>query len=168
MSSARWTEIGGKRIYFRSLWEANFAFYLEWKKKQGFLKEWAHEPQTFWFDKIRRGCVSYLPDFRIDYFDGTHSWVEVKGFMDSRSRTKLKRFKKYYPQEEMKVVDGSWFRKTGAKLALLVPGWVKGTNSNIAPRRRRKASISSSFNNKIPFGLYLKPCRRKRKTLSCS
>lgn len=75
------------------------------------IKEWEHEPKTFWFEEIRRGVRSYLPDFKVTKNDGKHYWVEVKGYMDSKSKTKIKRFKKYYPEEELHVLDSVWFIK---------------------------------------------------------
>ena len=38
---------------------------LEWLKKNKQIKKWEHEPETFWFEGIMRGCRSYLPDFRV-------------------------------------------------------------------------------------------------------
>jgi hypothetical protein len=106
-----WKTIGGKKKFFRSRWEVNYAKYLEFLKVQGKISDWLHEPETFWFNDILRGARSYLPDFKIINLDGTHSWVEVKGWMDDRSKTKLKRFKKYYPEEKIEVVRGDWFKK---------------------------------------------------------
>jgi hypothetical protein len=106
-----WRLIDDRRIYFRSRWEANFAHYLQFLKENGLIKEWDHEPATFWFLEIKRGCRSYLPDFKVTDCDGTHWWAEVKGYMDAKSKTKIKRFKKYYPNERLIVFDGSWFKK---------------------------------------------------------
>ncbi len=97
-------EIGGKINYFRSGWEVNYAKYLELLKRKGEILDWDYEPKTFWFEQIRRGVRSYKPDFRVIRPDGTHYWVEVKGFMDSKSATKIKRFAKYYPNETLEVV----------------------------------------------------------------
>jgi len=109
LAHQEWHEIGGKRIFFRSRWEHEYAKHLERLKEVKAIKEWEHEPQTFWFEKIRRGTRSYLPDFKIIYWDESHSWVEVKGYMDNKSRTKIKRFRKYYPNERLVIVDGEWF-----------------------------------------------------------
>lgn len=79
--------------YFRSNWEANIA---RWFNHEGI--SWSYEPKVFIFDGIKRGTVSYCPDFRVD--DG---WVEVKGLLDSRGRTAIRRFKKYYPEEFKKL-----------------------------------------------------------------
>ena len=118
-SSASWREIGGKRNYFRSTWEANYARWLEYMKTQSMILEWEHEPKTFWFENIRRGVRSYLPDFKVTNLDGSHYWVEVKGYMDAKSKTKIKRLSKYYPEEELRVVDGDWFKKNGKKLCFV-------------------------------------------------
>ena len=115
--------VGNREIHFRSAWEANFARYLEWQKQHEMIKDWLHEPQTFWFEKIKRGCVTYLPDFKVINFDGSHYWVEVKGYMDAKSKTKLKRFEKYYPQEKLLLVDSKWYNKNKAKLSLLIKDW---------------------------------------------
>lgn len=75
----------------------------------GIIKGWEHEPKCFWFNEIKRGTRSYLPDFKVSLHDGSHYWVEVKGYFDSKSLTKIKRFRKYYPQEKLVVVSKEWF-----------------------------------------------------------
>jgi hypothetical protein len=85
-------------------------------KEQKQIEEWEHEPQTFWFEEIKRGTRSYLPDFKITRFEGSHYWVEIKGYLDSKSLTKIKRFRKYYPQEELIVLGKEWFAKNFTKL----------------------------------------------------
>lgn len=92
---------GGKRAdldygYFRSKWEANYARYLTQLEI-----EWKYEPKTFWFDGIKSGTVNYTPDF---YIPAEDTWIEVKGQWDSKSKTKLRRFKKYYPKEFTKLL----------------------------------------------------------------
>jgi len=108
-----WTHVANRRIYFRSKWELRYAQYLQWLKEQNIIQEWEHEPQTFWFEQIKRGTRSYLPDFKVTRTEGSHYWVEVKGYFDSKSLTKIKRFRKYYPEEELIVVDSEWFNKNG-------------------------------------------------------
>jgi hypothetical protein len=102
-----WVTVGGKKHFFRSLWEVSFAQYLEVLKKAGNIAEWEYEPETFWFEGIKRGARSYLPDFRITRHDGSKYFVEVKGYMDAKSKTKLKRMKKYYPDVELQMVGRS-------------------------------------------------------------
>lgn len=115
-SKQAWREIGKSKFYFRSEWEYKFAQYLELQKNNHIIKGWEHEPQTFWFEDIKRGVRSYLPDFKVTRPDGSHYWIEVKGFMDRRSATKIKRFKKYYPKEMLLVVDDKWFKLYGQKI----------------------------------------------------
>lgn len=118
-----WRTVGEKTRFFRSRWEANYARYLEYLKTNGHIKDWQHEPQTFWFESIKRGVRSYLPDFKVYNLDETHYWVEVKGYMDDRSKTKISRFRKYYPNETLKLIDGSWFRKNSKNISLICKDW---------------------------------------------
>ncbi|MEK6882949.1 MAG: DUF1064 domain-containing protein, partial [Nanoarchaeota archaeon] len=110
-SKRGWREIGDERIYFRSEWEVRVARHLQFLKEKKQILDWKYEPQTFWFEEIKRGCRSYLPDFKVTENNGDHYWIEVKGYMDSKSKTKLKRFAKYYPQERLKVLEKDWFLK---------------------------------------------------------
>lgn len=121
--NAGWREIGGKKIYARSKWEANYAYYLQWQKEKGYIKDWEHEPATFWFEGIKRGTNNYKPDFRVLLSDGSHYWVEVKGYMDAKSNTKINRFNRYYPDESLRVIDSKWFKKNNEKMRIVVKGW---------------------------------------------
>jgi hypothetical protein len=120
---AGWREIGDKRNFYRSRWEANYGRYLEWLKTNGQITDWAHEPETFWFDAIKRGVRSYKPDFRVWENDGTSRLHEVKGWMDDRSRTCLKRMAKYHPHETIVLIDGPQYRAIRLKVMRLVPDW---------------------------------------------
>lgn len=118
-----WREIGGVKKYFRSKYEANFARYLEWLKEMNHIQGWEFEPKTFWFLEIKRGVRSYLPDFKVTLNDGSHTWVEIKGYMDPKSVTKLKRFRKYYAEEVINVHDKEWFTKNGPRLKGVIKDW---------------------------------------------
>lgn len=119
-----WREIDGELFFFKSNSEFRYACYLEWLKKTGNITEWLYEPETFWFLEIKRGVRSYKPDFKVIERSSSHYWVEVKGYMDARSKTKLARFSKYYPQERLELVDSKWFSRNSKKLKGLVPGWI--------------------------------------------
>ena len=107
-------DLGGK--YFRSAWEANYARFLTFTHVR-----WEYESKTFWFEKIRRGVRSYTPDFHLPDEGVYH---EVKGWMDSKSQTKLKRMKKYYPGENVIVVDREFFKAANRQgLCRLIPYW---------------------------------------------
>ncbi len=142
-STADWRIIGGKRIYFRSLWEANFGKYLQWQLDNGFIKDWLHEPQTFWFEEIKRGVRSYLPDFKVITLESGHVWYEVKGYYDSKSLTKIKRFKKYYPEEKLFLIDAKWFADNNQKCRLIIPSWEIGKSSLPKFKSMSKKSIET-------------------------
>lgn len=120
---AGWREIGGKRKYFRSKWEANYARYLEWLKEHNQIKEWQHENKTFWFDGIKRGCRSYLPDFEITNNNGTIEYHEVKGWYDDRSKTKTKRMAKYYPEVKLIIIFQKQYNDIKNKVGMLIKDW---------------------------------------------
>lgn len=118
-----WHEIGGQRIYFRSHWEVNYAHYLEWLKGLGQIQGWAFEAEVFWFEAVKRGVRSYLPDFQVTENDGRVVYHEIKGWMDDRSATKLKRMAKYHPDVKLIVVDAEAYKALARKAKALVPGW---------------------------------------------
>jgi len=102
-------QVDDRVIYFRSKWEANYAIYLEFLKKQGEIKGWRYEHAFFEFP-VRHGTTRYLPDFEVDLNNGKMEIHEVKGFMDSRSKTKFKRMAKYYPDIPMKIINRDFFK----------------------------------------------------------
>ena len=124
-SIREWKTINGTEYFFKSAMECKYALYLEWLRKTGNIHSWQYEPREFWFEPIRRGCVSYKPDFCILEKSNPQNyyWVEVKGYMDAKSKTKIARFKKYFPNEKLEIVDSSWFTRNSKKLKGLVPGW---------------------------------------------
>jgi hypothetical protein len=79
--------------FFRSNWEANVARWFNLQKKT-----WYYEPQVFYFEGIKHGTMSYCPDFKV----GT-LWVEVKGYLDAKGKTAIRRFKKFHPEEFKKL-----------------------------------------------------------------
>lgn len=106
-----WAIIGDQKIYFRSSWEYYYSIFLEKLKQEGKIITWRHEPKTFWFNEIKRGVRSYLPDFCITHLNGTEEWSEVKGYYDSKSQTKMKRMAKYYPEVKIRLVGADWFKQ---------------------------------------------------------
>lgn len=120
---AGWREIGGVKKYYRSRWEANYARYLDLLKQHGEIKEWLHEPETFWFEKIQRGCRSYLPDFRIVQKNDSVEYHEVKGYMDDRSKTKIKRMAKYHPKVKLIVIEAKSYRAIEKSCKPLIKDW---------------------------------------------
>ena len=77
-------------ITVRSGWEANVCRVLK-----SYAIPFEFEPVVFTFP-VKRGNKSYKPDI---WLPVTKEWIEVKGYFDKDSRIKMKRFKKYYPEE---------------------------------------------------------------------
>lgn len=128
-----WRNVAERSCYFKSDWEFRYANHLQFQKDHKLIIEWYYEPQTFWFENIKRGTRSYLPDFKVMRPDGSHYWIEVKGYMDSKSLTKIKRFKKYYPKEELQVVDRSWFLQNRGKLCGLTSKVCSSKSNELQP-----------------------------------
>lgn len=82
-------------VTVRSSWENNFLVYLNHKKIK-----WEYEPRVFVFEDYLRGARSYLPDV---YLPEEDKWIEVKGRLQSISKTKTRKFKKFYPEEFAKL-----------------------------------------------------------------
>lgn len=90
-------------LFFRSTYEANLFRYLRYTDPKLIIE---YEPTTFSFAPfgIMKGTVSYTPDFKISRRDENdvsegYKLIEVKGFLRRQDKTKLKRFKKFYPEE---------------------------------------------------------------------
>lgn len=120
---AAWHEIGGIRKYYRSKWESNYAYYLQWLKDKGEILDWKHEPKVFWFEGVKRGTVSYLPDFLVIEKNGKEAYHEVKGWMDDRSKTKIRRMAKYHPKVTLIVIDKKAYESLRKTVSKIVPGW---------------------------------------------
>jgi hypothetical protein len=91
-------------LFFRSGWEANVYRLLRLDKT---IKLIEYEPTdfTFWQFGIKKGTVSYTPDFKVTYGDGSYLWIEIKGgWLKSSDKTKIRRFKKFFPEEFSKLV----------------------------------------------------------------
>lgn len=115
-----WYNINGKKMFFRSMWEVNYAIYLDWLKKIGQIKDWEYESDVFVFHKIQFGTRSYRPDFKITNNDGSFHYDEVKGWMDSESATKIKRMAKYYPDVKLTIIDGKEYNSIKRKVGKML------------------------------------------------
>ena len=110
-------------IFFRSAWEANYARFLNFLLRRGDISSWEYEPETFWFHEIQRGARTYLPDFKVVERSGHVYYVEVKGWMDAKSKTKLSRMAKYYPNVDLRLVDEGAYKEIARNLGGAIPGW---------------------------------------------
>lgn len=119
---------GGRRPdldnrFFRSAWEANYARYLNFIRDNGVIALWEYETETFIFHGVTRGALTYTPDFKVTGVDGEVVYHEVKGWMDSKSKTKLKRMKKYYPHIVIRVIGPNEYRAIARQCAGMLDGW---------------------------------------------
>lgn len=133
---------GGKREdlnnqYFRSSWEANWARYLNWLISVGRIKSWEFEPETFEFATIKRGVRFYTPDFRVVNDDDSVEYHEIKGWMDKKSATRMKRMAKYYPDIKIILIDADGYRSVARDVRRFIPEW---ETKEDAERRRNKSS----------------------------
>ena len=124
-------------LFCRSGWEANtcrYFNYLGWK--------WLYEPKVFTFPGIKHGTVNYCPDFFINNPDGESIWVEVKGFLKSSDKTRIRRFKKFFPEDfkRLRCVVGS-SNTAAAKFF---------TEVNV-PVLEYYNSLNKEFKTKLPF-----------------
>lgn len=103
-------------VYFRSKWEANYALFLDFLAGRGEIKGWEYEADMFEFHEIRFGTRSYRPDFKVFRTDGGVEYHEVKGYMDGKSKTKLKRMAKYYPEVKLILIDSAYYRDLAKKM----------------------------------------------------
>jgi hypothetical protein len=96
-------------MFFRSGWEANLYRFLREQMKDPtgelssnppILIEYEPHDFTFWQWGVKKGTVSYTPDFKVTYTNGQYEWIEVKGgWLKGADKTKIRRFAKYYPEE---------------------------------------------------------------------
>jgi len=118
-----WVTISDKRYYFKSKWEYRYALYLDLMKRHNHIIDWEYEPKTFYFDGIKRGTTNYKPDFKVIFPSGNEEWFEVKGYMDSKSLTKIKRMSKYFPEIKLRVIDKIWFNANSKNLKNVIKNW---------------------------------------------
>lgn len=105
-------DLGGK--FFRSMMEANMARYYNF-----FEIRWKYEPCEFKFP-IERGIRFYKPDFLLI---DTGVYVECKGWFDAKSKTRMKRMKKYYPDVQVQLILWSDYKAIEKSIGMLIPGW---------------------------------------------
>lgn len=83
--------------YFRSSWEANIARFFNYSDIK-----WEYERKRFYFEHSEEDNVrSYCPDFYLPELD---LWIEVKGWMDKRSKICLEKFEKQFPEYNARLL----------------------------------------------------------------
>jgi len=106
--------VGDRTFRFRSGFEWRWGYYLQILKNAGEIKDWDYEPRKFKFygkdisgsglKGKEIGVRVYTPDFKVYERNGGITWQETKGFLDSKSYTKVKCFRQYYPTERIELI----------------------------------------------------------------
>lgn len=141
MSGAKWQEFVASplghtmlAVPFKSRMEANIARYFEAIRTGRISTDfeiinWLHEPCRFWYP-VSHGVTSYAPDFLLILRGRPLEFVEVKGWLDPRSATAIKRFAKYYPDLSLTLIDSRAYRAIEHKLACVIDGWETTTRGD--------------------------------------
>jgi hypothetical protein len=115
-----WHTINGKRCFFRSAWELSYALYLEDLIEQEKILKWEYEPKIFVFPD-NEAPLTYKPDFKITLNNKNHVWREVKGWFNDVSQKKDYKFRKYFPNESLKLIRYDVSKKNDALGKLSIP-----------------------------------------------
>ena len=105
--------VGGKTCHFRSKMEYRYARYLELLKTSGHIVDWNYERTKFVFPTEMTGAKQFLIDFDVLTIQGEIVHHEVKGYLDSRDITKLRRVAKHYPNARIHLAMGNIPRQAG-------------------------------------------------------
>lgn len=114
----------GRQITFRSVWECNYAFYLEWLKQQKQIKDWEYEPYPRYDfiskegERLKVLGLGYLPDFKVINNDGSFYLVEIKG--RRQGMQKLSRMRKFYPEIKIELVEAKEYNQLKKKLGKML------------------------------------------------
>lgn len=107
-------------VYFRSKWEANYSLFLDWLKEQKKIKDWEYESETYVFGEIKKGTKTYKIDFKVWLSDTVFEIHEIKGYLDPKSKTKLRRMAKYFPNVKLVLIDGKAYNEILKKMGKII------------------------------------------------
>lgn len=100
--------------FVRSTWEANFARFLQFMKI-----DYEYEKHRF---KLSNDSA-YSPDF---FIKDSGLFIEIKGYMDDKSKEKIKLFRKEYPQYKLKILGVNEYPKFKEIFHIFrIKGWEK-------------------------------------------
>lgn len=122
-----WRTIDNVKKWFDSRSEFNYYLYLNWLLKRKEIKDFVYHPPYFDFSQwVKHGVTRYEVDFKVIELDGREWYVEIKSTnrldkMDSHSRTKIKRLRKYYPDIVLNIVSTNDVERLG--LFGLIDDW---------------------------------------------
>lgn len=130
--------VGDKAMKAKSTWEYDVALYLQYLLDNGMISSWDYEPVAFEFPYGKNGVRSYKPDFRVtrgsrEYF------IEVKGWVDSKSLLKQNLMKTHYPEINMLYILEPTYRAIEKRYSRKLKGF--GTMKEQMGIESRKCSI---------------------------
>ena len=64
-----------------------------------------------------------MPDFWVEELNGNDSFHEVKGWMDDRSKTKINRMAKYYPNILLVVIAAKEYKAIEDNFSRMIVDW---------------------------------------------
>ncbi len=122
-----------ENIYFPCRMEANLFRFYRWLKARRLINDFVYQPPEFDFSAVyKHGTNRYRPDFWIERF-GNHAdntnpalpvtYIEAKGYLDPKSKTKLKRMAKLYPLVKVEIIGWPEYQQIEREYAALIPGW---------------------------------------------
>lgn len=93
-----------KGVVYASKSEAAYARHLDVLKKAGVVRSWTRQVRWKLIVNGRLVCTM-VPDFRVEWKDGTASLIEVKGHPTAVYRLKRKLFEALHPEVDYRVVN---------------------------------------------------------------
>jgi hypothetical protein len=106
--------------YFKSRFERNYARLLTFNGVR-----WQYEPKTFYFESVKSGVNrAFKPDFFLPDEGPRGTWHELKGYLDKNSAIKIRRFRRWYPEDTLVVIPYDFFQDCERQgLCRLIPSW---------------------------------------------
>jgi NUMOD3 motif len=135
---------GGRRadlgdMFFRSGWEANYARILNLQIEQGEIHRWEFEPDRFKFSVVK-GPRSYTPDFKVwKQEGGDFHYVEIKGWMDEKSRLKCHLMERFYPNVPIYIIGEKEYKNLQREFSSRIERWEFYSSRYVA--KRKAASV---------------------------
>jgi len=89
---------------------------------------WQYEPDRFEFKEVGTKGRFYTPDFRILFPDGHFEYHEIKGWDYPSGKLARRRFRQYYPEYKLVVIDKNWFDDARLRgVDKFIPYWENST-----------------------------------------
>lgn len=128
---------GEKEYRFRSSWERNFAFYMEYIKCKREIKDWYYESEIFSFPQNEYGFKTYKPDFKIVHNDGSVEYIELKGWVNKKALDKMELMARYFPEVKIELYDGDKYNEIKKKYSHLVDWDFTNIRTNVQKQKCR-------------------------------